>query len=289
MKILIYIIIGCVVYFFLHKFILSKFKLPKIGAITLFTGGVKTGKSAVSLYFAIDTFKRVHRSWWWKCFFIKFANKIFKKNIELPEEPLFYSNIPIAGIKYCELTTAHFLRQVRFNYKSVVFVDEASLVADSTLVKDKHINNALLLFFKLFGHETKGGTCVINSHCITDLHFSIKRCTAEYFYIHSLSNWLIFAVAKAREERYSEDGTDVNVFDKDVEDSLVNIIMWSNIFKRYDCYAFSTLTDNLPLVNNEKYYNKYDSLKATYLATFRPEFMTLDFNKGDTDNETENS
>lgn len=131
-----FILIIAIVAFLLYKFIFSKLKLPKIGAITLFTGGVKTGKSAVSLYFAIKTYKRTLFRWKLSCFFVKFLNAFLPKSkqISLPEEPLFYSTIPVANMKFVLLTREHFLRKVRFNFKSVVFIDEASLVADSMLV-----------------------------------------------------------------------------------------------------------------------------------------------------------
>lgn len=277
MKYLIYLLIGLAIWLLLNKLIFSKFKLPKIGAITLFTGGVKTGKSAVSLYFAIKTFKRVHRRWKISCFIVKIINFFLPKSKQkaFPEEPLFYSTIPICGIKYNQITREHFLRQVRFNFKSVLFIDEASLVADSTLIKDQKVNLELLTFFKLFGHSTHGGTCIINTHCITDLHFAIKRTTSEYFYIHSLSNYFFFLVANCREERYSEDGTDLNVFTEDVEKSLVKVFLSRKIFKKYDCYAFSYLTDHLALKNLTYYKTKYDSLKANQIPSFRGELYEL--------------
>lgn len=263
---IILILIGLILFYF---FVLRKFKVPKIGSITLFTGGVKTGKSAVSLYFAIKTYKRIRFKWKIKNAF----RKLFRK--ELIEEPLLYSTIPLANIEYCQLTREHFLRKVRLNYGSVVFIDEASLVADSMLIKDGEVNAQLLKFFKLFGHETKGGACIINSHCISDLHYAIKRTTSEYYYIHSLTNCLFFKVANMREERYSEDGTDLNVFNEDVEESLKQVIISNSIFKNYDCYCFSYLTDNLPIYNDKKKLATKDDLKAYTIPSFRKDFYEL--------------
>lgn len=261
----IFIIILLVVAFLLWKFFFSKLKVPKLSAITLFTGGVKTGKSAVSLHFAITTYKRVHFEWRIKCFFAK----LFKK--ELPEEPLLYSTIPIANVPFCLIHREHFLREIRFNYKSVIFIDEASLIADSMLIKDNKINTRLLLFFKLFGHETHGGHCIINSHCITDLHFAIKRTTSTYFYIHSLDNYPFICLANMREERYSDDGTNLNVYNNDVEDTLKRVLIFKSIFKKYDTFAFSYLTDDLPVYNDKLTLTKYDSLKANTIPSFRDE------------------
>lgn len=271
------VIILAVVAFLLWFFVFRKFKVPKITAIAMFTGGVKVGKSAVSLFFAYKTYKRKRRSWKFHCVLAKIFRRI------QPEEPLFYSNIPLRGIKYVPVTRDHLLRKVRFNFGSVVFLDEASLVADSMLGvvrKGKEdegykINDDLLLFFKLFGHETHGGNCIINSQCITDLHYALKRCTSSYFYIHHLG-WLPFLrVPCVREEVYSEDGTKVNSYNDDVEDSLKRVLMSARIFKKYDSYCYSFFTDDLPTKNDVRKYGKNDSLKAEHIVSFRPLFMNM--------------
>lgn len=266
---------------FLYFYISRKFKFPKIGAIAVFVGGVKSGKSAVSVACAISNWKKEHRRWKIKSFFIKLINKLFRRKKEpfaLPEEPLLYSSIPLRYVPYVPLTREHLIRKVRFNYRSIVFLDEASLIADSQLIKDKDINTELLLFFKLFGHETHGGKCIINSHCISDLHYALKRTTSQYFYLHHLSSWIpFFSLAHMREERFSEDGTTLNVFNEDVEESLKKVIFRKSIFKKYDSFCFSVLTDHKPLDNNVITRDKYDSLKADRLPSFRPEFYNLNF------------
>lgn len=268
---MLYLIGIVVIAFLLWFFILRKFKVPKLAAISMFTGGVKTGKSAVSLYFAIKTYKRCRRAWRFRCFIAKFFRK------EKPEEPLFYSNIPLRYIKYCPLTKEHLLRKVRFNFGSVVFIDEAALVADSRLAihKDLKINNDLLLFFKLFGHETHGGTMIINSQAITDMHVSLRRCCCSYFYIHHLGSLPFIRIPCLREERFSEDGAVLNSYDNDVEDSLKKVLMSSRIFKKYDCYCYSFFTDDLPVNNIEMFNGKNDSLKAEKIISFNPVFADL--------------
>lgn len=272
MKYLLIFILICVAWFFVHKF-LSKFKFPKVGAIAVIVGGVKSGKSAVSVGLAISNYKRALRQWRFSCFLCKFLNLFRKEKLEFPEKPLLYSSIPLKGIEYVPLTRAHLMREVRFNYKSVVLIDEASLVADSQLIKDKEINTQLLLFFKLFGHETHGGKCVVNTHCITDLHYALKRTTSQYFYLHHLSKYIPFlTLAYMREERFSEDGANVNAYTDDVEESMKRVLMRSSVFKRYDPFCFSSLTDVKPTLNPTIYRAKGDSLKADYIVSFRPEF-----------------
>lgn len=272
MKYLLIFILICVAWFFVHKF-LSKFKFPKVGAIAVIVGGVKSGKSAVSVGLAVSNYKRALRQWRFSCFFVKFFNLFRRDKLEFPEKPFLYSSIPLKGIEYVPLTRAHLLREVRFNYKSVVLIDEASLVADSQLIKDKEINTQLLLFFKLFGHETHGGRCIVNTHCITDLHYSLKRTTSQYFYLHHLSKYIpFFTLAYMREERFSEDGANVNAYIDDVEESMKRVLMRSSVFKRYDPFCFSSLTDDKPTLNSTIYRAKGDSLKADYIVSFRPEF-----------------
>lgn len=121
---------------------------------------------------------------------------------------------------YVPLTDDLLLRKKRFVYGSVVYCQEASLVADSQLIRDMDINQLLLLFNKLFGHETKGGILIYDTQTISDLHYSIKRSLSEYFYIHRLVKWIpFFLIAYVQENRYSEDGSIITTINGDVEDS----------------------------------------------------------------------
>lgn len=278
---LVYAILIFICWFFIHKF-LSRFKFPKIGALALFVGGLKSGKSAISLACAWFNYRIARRKWRIKCFFIKVVNLFKRKNkFAFPERPLFYSTIPLKYIPYIPVTRDHLLRRRRFAYGSVVFIDEASLVADSQLIKDKCINNELLLFFKLFGHETRGGKCIVNTHCITDLHYALKRTTSQYFYVHHVSKYIPFVtLGYIREERYSEDGANINAFTDDVEETMKRCLMRSSIFRKYDSFCFSYLTDNLPTDTYAdcRLLGKYDSLKASEIVSFRPEFFNIDKN-----------
>lgn len=252
------------VLFFVRK-ILNKFKTPKIGSLALFDGGVKVGKTTVAVATALSEYRRVHRRWkiW------KFFDKIFcfKKKIE---EPLLYSNIPLA-VPYVPLTDELLLRLKRFRFGSIIFVDEASLVADSQLLKDKDINERLLLFNKLIGHETHGGCIIYNSQSIGDLHYSIKRCLSEFIYVHHMVKWIpFFLIAYVREDRYSESVINVNA--SDVEDTLKKVIMRKSVWKKFDSYAFSSLTDNLPVEDN---IIKTKDLKVREMVSFRPRFQEL--------------
>lgn len=263
---ILYFILICIALFFVNKF-LNKFKVPKLNSLVMVTGGVKCGKSTLSVHMAISTYKRNLRRVKFKNFF----RKIFHKpQLELP---LLYSNVPLA-IKYVPVTRDMLLRRERFVYGSVVYIQEASLVADSQLIKDKDLNNQLLLFFKLFGHESKGGTCILDTQCIGDVHYSLKRSLSEYFYVHHLVKWIpFFLIAYVVEDRYSDDGTIITTETRDTEETLKKVIIPKKSWKYFDCYSYSVLTDDLKVsksvVNNNL---QTIDLKAYNIVSFRDEF-----------------
>lgn len=277
MSYLIYAILILVLVILVRK-ILSRYKFPKISAIAVFTGAVKVGKSGVSLACALSRYRSLHRSWRINCFF----RKLFKK--PLKEEPLLYSNIPLAGVPYYDLTVDHILRKVRFNFSCVTFVDEASFLADCYLSKikgdlDVNVNAELELleFCKLYGHETHGGYLIVNTQSMSDLNIALRKCTNQMFYLHSASSLFLLpiSICKMREERYSEDGTVINSYNEDVEDSMKTVLFRKRTFDMYDRFCFSVLTDDLP-VKNIRHYNKIgSSLKVTSLPSFRRSFVEM--------------
>ncbi|MBO4940314.1 MAG: hypothetical protein J6D30_04770 [Clostridia bacterium] len=248
--------------FLLYWFVLRKFKCPKVGAMACVTGGVKSGKSTFSFYLAHRQYKR-------NLFGVKVRNwfrRLLKKDFQ-EEIPLFYSTIPLQ-CEHVLLTEDLLLREKRFAYKSVIWVDEASLIADSTYCKVADINDRLLLFNKLIAHETRGGMLVYNTQSIADLHFSVKRCLSETFYVHSTFKWIpFFLIVTIREERYSEDGFTLNTYNEDVEESLKRVIVPKSVWKKFDCYCYSVHTDNKEVDTGVK---KSKDLKAYNLLSINP-------------------
>lgn len=265
MSYIIWFILIAVAWFFIHKW-LSKYKVPKIGSLALITGGVKCGKSTLSVATAIHEFKVRKR----KVKFRNFFRKLFGK--PLIELPLLYSNVPL-GVPYVALTDNLLLRKERFVYGSVIYCQEASLVADSQLLKNKDINNQLLLFNKLIGHETKGGCLIYDTQCISDLHYSIKRCLSEYIYVHHITKWIPgFLILHVIENRYADDGSIVNGGDQDLENNLRKVIIRKKYWKYFDCYCYSKLTDDLPVNKNIIHNDKNSDLKANEILSFRKDF-----------------
>lgn len=245
---------------FIVRKILSKFKVPKIGAMALFSGGVKCGKTTLAVATAIGEFKRRTRRVKFRNFFRKLFNK------PLCELPLLYSNVPLS-IPYVPVSLDLLTRKKRFVYGSVIYICEASLVADSQLIKDVNLNEQLLLFNKLIGHSTKGGCIIYDTQCIGDVHYSIKRCLSEYIYVHHLTKWIpFFLVAYVQECRYSDDKSTISVCDDDVEVKLRRVIIPKKTWKYFDCYCYSVLTDNLEVEKNEVC---AEDLKAHNIISFR--------------------
>lgn len=264
---------------FIANKILSKFKFPKVGCVALITGGVKSGKSTFAVGLAIQRYKAIQLSWKIRSWFCRLLHK------EEREEPLLYSNIPLS-VPYVPLTKDLLLRKKRFRYGSVVYVNEASLVADSMLGSSSNgsktdtelVAERLMFFNKLFGHETYGGYLIYDTQCVVDLHYSIRRCISEYFYIHHLQKKVPFLlIASVREERHSEDSGVVNTYTEDVEQSLQRVLIPKSVWKKFDAYCFSYLTDDLPVEDSVIVGDKND-LKAREIVSFR-NFKTVDVKK----------
>lgn len=216
--------------------LMIRFKFPKVGSLAVVTGGVKCGKSSFGLGLALSNYRRVHRRWK----FQKFFCTIFRKQV--PEEPLLYSNIPL-GVPYVELDDNLINRRKRFRYGSVIFVDEANLLADSMSFSDKSQNERIAIFSALIGHETKGGLLIYTCHNIERLHYGIRDTASQYFYIHSLVKWIpFFVIANVRERVLGEDT--LNVETQDVEVNLKKVILRKSVWKKFDSYAYSILTDD---------------------------------------------
>jgi hypothetical protein len=260
MLLFILLIIGLI---FVLRF-LSKLKVPKVGSMCLVTGGIKTGKTNLSVYMAIKDHKKRLRS-------VKFKNYINRiMGRDLIEEPLLYSNIPL-NYPHVRLTEDLLLRNTRFRYGSVIYVCEASLVIDSTMVRNLDLNERVLMFNKLISHETRGGSIYYDTQAICDIHFGIRRNLSNYIYIHHLTKWIPFVcIAHVRELMYSDDQSTINVFNKDVEDAtdkLVLIPKW--VWKKYDRYCYSVLTDHLDV--DDRVVNPLDlnNLKADAIVSFK--------------------
>lgn len=257
LQLILLIALAILVLWLIHKF---GVKNLKTGSMVLVTGGLKTGKSTLSVYLAVRSHKRA---------LLKYRLKhIFFKNEEMP---YLYSNIPLNYKYYKPLTKAHLERKIRFEYHSTVYICEASLVADSMSYKDAELNERLLLFNKLFAHEIKsGGSLVYDTQSISDNHYAVKRCLNSYFYIQKSFKFIPFFIAmKICEYRYSDDGSVVSVSDKDVDNDTKWCLVPKSVWKRFDCHCYSCFTDNLDISNIKVGKLTKNDLKARKIISFK--------------------
>ena len=154
---MIFVVIGIIVLFVIRK----KLKVLKIPCVFFIDGAPKTGKSALSLSLAHKRYLGNVVKWHLGKPFYFLRYRTLK---DYPLKPMFYSNIPL-GFKHNRITKDMLMLKVKVPKKSVFFIDEASLVADSMMFKDEDMNLRLLMFFKLIGHTTYGGSVYMN---ITD-------------------------------------------------------------------------------------------------------------------------
>ena len=264
------IIIILILGLFILRLVTRHFKRISLPCVILVSGAVKSGKSLLSVHLAIKEYKRALRSYKIKIYLKKFFHIPLKDDDYY--EPMLYSNIPLADIKFNMLTIDIVLRKVRIPNKSVVLIDEASLLADSMLYQDKQINNNLMAFIKLYGHYTHGGKLIIDTQSICDLHFSFKRCLSQYLYIYERKKYPFISVLRVRELAYSADDTTmVNSFNEDIELSLRSILIFNRTYDKYDCYCYSVFTDYLPyqVVYDVKKKSFKDDLKCRNIVTFQ--------------------
>lgn len=258
---LIIVVILCLYLYF--KF----FKILKTGVLCMVTGGVKKGKSLLSVFITIRKYNHVHFAWKINTFF----RKIFKK--QPLEEPLFYCNIPVA-IPHVRVTEDILLMKKRCRNGSVMFIDEASLFADSQLIKDMSTNNRLLLFNKLCGHA-KLSLLLYDTQQIEDCHYSIKRSLSTYYDVQDCIKWIpFFVILKVREYKFSLDKSVVNVSTTDIMETYKRVIIPKWYYKKYDSKCYYPIFKDLPIEDNIVIPDKKD-LKCKEIVSFRKEFNNL--------------
>lgn len=257
------LIIGII---FILWFLFKNWKQIKMGNLVLITGGVKTGKSTLSVWLTLNKYKLQLLKW--KIY--NWVMKLFKgKKHKETEKPLLYSNVPLK-CDYVELTEDLLLRKKRFRYKSVVYIQEASLVADSMTFKDMEFNERISYFNKLIGHETKGGYLIYDTQSCADLHHGVKKNLNSYIYIHHLIKWVPFIlIMRVTERAYSYDNATIQTNDGDIEDKLKTIIISKGTWKKFDCYTYSAMTDDLEVEENIVNGKKLKNLKTTKILTFK--------------------
>lgn len=233
--IILIVIIAIVVLVFIRKHF-KKIVLPNV---FLVSGAVKSGKTLLSVHLAIKQYKKNLRVFKIR----KFLLTILGRGKYAGLAPMLYSNIPLAKVKFNKLTMDIIYQKVRIPDKSIVLIDEMSLLADSFLFKDQDINNHLMRFCKLFAHYSHGGYLIVDTQSLSDCHFSIRRCLGSYLYIYERIKLPLITIMKVREMAYSDDNSVVTVSSQDIELEMRKVIIFNTTYKKYDSYCYSSFTD----------------------------------------------
>lgn len=234
--------------------VVSYAKRLRYGNLTLVTGGVKTGKTELCVKMVFNQWRRQMRKYRWGCF----KSWLFRK--PKPERPLIYSNMPIGKIKkhsYVPLTLDLIKRKQRFAYGSVVYFNEVSFLAGSKDIRDEDVNDILLQLFKLCAHETRGGYFIIDTQSPMDMHYTIKRSLSTYYNIVRRTTlpfisflWLREQVLIDGEHSSAIENTDPDDAKHEGLKPLYFLPILNRWWKYYDRYAYSVLTDNLPVATD---------------------------------------
>lgn len=260
---IIFLVLGIILVFWLSR----KLKRLRLPNVVIVTGAPKTGKSALCLSLARKRYLSNLIKWYLGKPIFKIICHFTRSNKEYPLKPMFYTNIPV-GYKHNRITKDILHLEVKVPKKSVFFIDEVSLMADSMMFKNDKLNLDLLLFFKLIGHTTYGGSVFMNSQCVGDVHYSIKRVLGSYLYIHHTSKYPLISICAVREMVYSDDSQVGNNVTEDLDLTMRRVFFFNRIYKKYDCYCYSTITDKkLYRVDYDYCFDKKD-LKAYDIVSF---------------------
>ena len=208
-----------------------------------------------------------------------------KKRIEeilSREKPIIYSNVPLYKLNYIPIELDIIKRQnYRFIYDSIIYLNEASLIANSMSYKVDEINEGLTLFVKLIRHELRGsGLCLlVDTQSPNDLHYAFDRCINQALWIEKSLNLPFVRIVWMREVAVNRKDTQ-NVYLDDVKEdsSLRWFLVWKSIFKNYDTHCYSILTDVLPPLKNYTYNKKKPFKKKRFFIPSWIRFKEIDTN-----------
>lgn len=280
----VFIILLAIVIIVFYVWFYRNHKTIKCNSVLFISGAPKTGKSLLSIYFVNQFYRKALTMYYIKEYAINWVvytivNKKFYK-INDNERPLIYSNIPLCcKYGYVPISKKHLTREEKINDKSVMYLGEFSLVANSrlgerkTLKSDANkvdydlINEQLLLFTKLCGHQFNG-KIICDSQTISDVHYSLKRVLSNYIYIHHSINLLFHKVLFVNENIYSDDGSTQQVNNGDVEENLKWLLVPKSIYKKYDFRCYKDFTKDLKNYSDVIYLDNFDSLKANNIVSY---------------------
>lgn len=255
---LIIIIILVVLLFIYYK----RSKKMSFDSIVMINGAVGGCKSLTTFSIGGYAIKKAHGIWYRRT---HWYSKIFRF-MKDEEEPFIYCNIPyyknrkkgILHPLYKPLTNDILSRATRPNFKSVIVIDESSLLATSLDYKDKVLSENLTLWLKLIRHELHGSyrniwgsypNVIINTQSKNDNHYAFDRSLNQVLYITKSYNLPFFRLVFCRDLLLIDSVE--NEFKDDYKEDLSTrwFLISKKVFNKYNSFAYSFLSDDFPIDN----------------------------------------
>lgn len=210
----------------------------KHDTVTLYVGGLGSGKTLVGVSDALRCLKRNRLKVW--------LYNLWHKDKK--QKPLFYSTIPVKVSKKemsIDLTLQHVLLQARIVEKSIIFIDEASTVANAfETVANNHNLKTVEEFSTFFRHYTKGGYMILTTQNTSKCNYTVRYCCNQAFQLSQFRKFFnLFYWVKIRNIDLTNDV--VNVNQTNIEENCRTLIGFFGR-KKYDTYAFSVRYDTVP-------------------------------------------
>jgi len=245
----------------------------KYDTIIAFTGGLGSGKSFLSVKYAIRLLKKQR----FKVGCKNIIRKIVRKSLE--ERPMLYSSIPVRISKKewsIELTEEHLLLRERINKKSVVYIDEIGSYANQYEYKNPNIKDNFDEFIRLFRNYTMGGYLVVNDQCSENIVLTVRRRINMINNLMSFRHFLFIYWVRIRNISVSEEIKTIEENNKESNTSIkfgIFPMFWNR--KTYDTYCYSERYNTVVKGKEEKY-KIYKKNKLMRVSEVRKESLTSD-------------
>lgn len=252
----------------------------KYDTIIAFTGGLGSGKTYLSVEYALKLLRKNRFKVWFHNNVVRRISKIFYPRKPMKpylERPMLYTSIPVRISKNeysIILTEGHLLLQDKIIEKSVVFIDEVGSFANQFKYKHPNIQDNFDEFIRLFRHYTKGGYLVVNDQCSENIVLEIRRRINTVFNLMHFRIWfrVIYSV-KTRNIHISEEIKTIE--ENNTEDSYRLVFGIPFFSYKYDTYCYSERYQGTEK-KEEKKYNKLKKNKLLKLPEEKYKKNTID-------------
>lgn len=214
--------------------------------VIAFVGGLGSGKTLLSVKYAIRLYKRQLRRY--------YINRLLGRRMD---KPLLYSNIPIRlsrKVWATQLTADHLLLRSRIKEGSVVMIDEIGSFASQWDYNDVNIKDNFDEFIRFFRHYV-GGYLVVNDQAVGNILINIRRRLNSVYYLMRFRRfWKLYTV-RIRHVSVSDDI--MTVENEDTEDNTSLLIGLLPIYKYYESRCYRHRYDRVIYSNDVMHDNYY--------------------------------